>query len=48
MIEKSYQETTLIYDDCFPTGYGKFDIIMANWTLHFIRDRERYLQDILH
>ena len=48
MIEQSYKETTLIHDDVFPKDYGKFDLIMANWTLHFIKEREAYLRDIFH
>lgn len=34
-----------IHDD-FPTKYGTFDIIIANWTLHFITDKEKRIDYI--
>lgn len=48
MIESSFKETTLIHDSSFPSWHGKFDLIMANWTLHFVHEREKYIQDIFN
>lgn len=30
----------------FPQEFGSFDVVISNWTLHFIQDRLKYLQDI--
>jgi tRNA (cmo5U34)-methyltransferase len=46
MLAKSFDQATLIQSDRFPTSHGPFDVVIANWVLHFIDDRERYLTDI--
>lgn len=38
---------TYITSDNFPTGYGKFDVVLCNWTLHFIKDKIAYLKNIV-
>lgn len=37
----------LIESADFPKGEGPFDVVIANWTLHFIQERENYLKDIM-
>lgn len=34
----------LVYSDKFPNT--KFDAVLCNWTLHFIKDKENYLLDV--
>ncbi len=36
----------LICKDKFPVEEAPFDIVIANWTLHFIKDKTEYLKDI--
>lgn len=36
----------LIHSDTFPKQAGPYDVVLANWTLHFIEEREAYLQAI--
>ncbi len=35
-----------IHTQDFPYNKGPFDIVLANWTLHFIAERKTYLHDI--
>ena len=35
-----------IHSDQFPVDQGPYSAILCNWTLHFIRDKLAYLQDI--
>ena len=44
MLEHSFKQATLIHSEKFPTEHGPFDVIIANWVLHFIGGREAYLQ----
>jgi len=46
MLDKSFNKATLILSDKFPVAYGPYDVVIANWVLHFIRDRAAYLSDI--
>lgn len=49
MIESCRVRKNLIQSETFPGDYGLFDMVLANWTLHFITEsakRRRYLQDI--
>jgi len=46
MLDRSFQQATLINSDWFPVEHGKFDVVIANWVLHFIKQRGRYLQSI--
>lgn len=46
MLDRSIVKENLILSECFPADAGPFDMIIANWTLHFIGEREAYLRDI--
>ncbi len=46
MLDRSFSEATLILSDHFPMQYAPFDLVCANWVLHFIADRIGYLQAI--
>ena len=49
MRAKSRIQKNLIVSTTFPQERGPFDLVMANWTLHFITDeeeRKQYLRDI--
>lgn len=37
---------TLATSDKFPKEFGSFDLVMMNWTLHFVKDKESYLKEI--
>jgi len=39
-------DVTVVDSNSFPKDLGPFDIVTANWTLHFIDDREEYIEDI--
>ena len=36
----------IIHSDTFPKHLEKFDAVLCNWTLHFVRDKFSYLLDI--
>ena len=38
------QVAELILSEEFPIEAGSFNVIISNWTLHFIQDKESYLQ----
>lgn len=44
MISKSVYKENIIHSDQFPEG--DWNVVMANWTLHFIHERKEYLQSI--
>lgn len=50
MIERAFQtpdnKISYTLSKKLPTELGPFDLIIANWTLHFINTRETYLKDI--
>lgn len=46
MLARSFDLATLIQSDNFPVEHGPFDVVIANWVLHFIKDREQYLETI--
>lgn len=46
MLLQSRVQTNLIHSDAFPKSQGPFHIVVANWTLHFVNEREEYLTDI--
>ena len=37
---------TYTISDDYPTSFPKMDVIICNWTLHFIKDKISYLQSI--
>lgn len=45
MIKQSRMRERVIFSDTFPRE-RVFDLVLANWTLHFIRDRATYIRDI--
>lgn len=46
MLSRSFDKATLIESNQFPVEHGPFDVVIANWVLHFIKDRVNYLHDI--
>ena len=46
MLEKSFNQATLIHSEQFPEQHAPFDYVINNWTLHFIEERVAYLQAI--
>ena len=48
MLQESWREpgVRLIESDCFPVDDGPFSMVLANWVLHFIDEREAYLAAI--
>ena len=46
MLARSFDQATLIQSEQFPLEHGPFDVVIANWVLHFIQDRVAYLKDI--
>jgi SAM-dependent methyltransferase len=46
MLEHSRVQEGLIHSHTFPTAHGPFDMVLANWTLHFIFERRAYIEDI--
>lgn len=36
-----------ILSDTFPTKIGPFKVVIINWTLHFIKEKEKYLTSII-
>lgn len=46
MLDRSRVRERLILSDTLPTEHGPYHIVLANWTLHFIDEREKYLADI--
>lgn len=46
MLQKSFRLANLIYGDKFPVEEAPFDVVIMNWTLHFIEDKRSYLLDV--
>jgi SAM-dependent methyltransferase len=46
MIERCRVRERVLYGNTFPKEHGPFDLVTANWTLHFISERESYIYDI--
>jgi tRNA (cmo5U34)-methyltransferase len=46
MLRRSFAGARLIQSESFPLSLGPFALILANWTLHFVNNRRRYLKDI--
>lgn len=42
----SLREATLVHAERFPSELGPFALVLANWTLHFVKERRPYLQEI--
>jgi trans-aconitate methyltransferase len=39
-------DVELVLSESFPVYKGPYDVVLANWTLHFIEDRKAYLTKI--
>jgi tRNA (cmo5U34)-methyltransferase len=46
MAEASACRDRVVLSDQFPLEHGPFDMVLANWTLHFIHKREDYMRRI--
>lgn len=46
MIAKSFAKARLVVSQTFPSALTEVDMVLANWTLHFIAKRDQYLKDI--
>lgn len=46
MIERSRLSQRVIHSQTFPTAHAPFDMVLANWTLHFVPERDAYIADI--
>src|SRR6185437_6578227 len=46
MIERSRLRDKVFHSNSFPTQHAPFDMVLANWTLHFIPERGAYIKDI--
>lgn len=47
MISKSFQGAKLVHSSRFPKESAPFDMVTANWTLHFVLDeRAEYVRDV--
>lgn len=44
MLDQCPPIASLILSDDFPTG--NYDVVLMNWTLHFIKDKISYIQDV--
>lgn len=47
MLTRSFSNAKLICSDAFPVSDGPFDVVIANWVLHFIENRGEYLSSIV-
>jgi tRNA (cmo5U34)-methyltransferase len=46
MIERCRVQDRVVLSDTFPKQHAPYDLVLANWTLHFIPEREPYMRDI--
>lgn len=51
MLDQAHQQLKefqipLIETAHFPIQYAPFEVIMCNWTMHFIKEREQYIQAV--
>jgi len=51
MLDQAHQklqhfQIPLVETDHFPIQYAPFEVVMCNWTMHFIKEREQYIQAI--
>jgi tRNA (cmo5U34)-methyltransferase len=44
MLDRCPNFATLIHSNSFPKE--SFDVVLINWTLHFIKNKEQYLKDV--
>lgn len=48
MLDHSKVAERLVLSDTVPAEFGPYDLVLANWTLHFIEAREEYLAGIFN
>ncbi|MEY3219620.1 MAG: carboxy-S-adenosyl-L-methionine synthase CmoA [Pseudomonadota bacterium] len=41
-------QVILIESDCYPSNVPLFEVVICNWTMHFIKQREEYLKAIFN
>jgi len=46
MIRQSRHSEKIFLSETFPKDQGPFDVVCANWVLHFVKRRKEYFQDI--
>lgn len=46
MLDHSKVKGRVVLSGALPKEFGPYDLVLANWTLHFIETREEYLADI--
>lgn len=46
MLERSIVTEGLVHSTEFPSELAPFHLVVANWTLHFVKQRKRYLRRI--
>jgi SAM-dependent methyltransferase len=46
MLKKCFSRAKLLHSNIFPADLKQVDFILANWVLHFVRERQQYLEDI--
>ncbi len=46
MIKTSKYPGKVTLSNQFPVDKGPYDVVLANWTLHFVPEREQYIKDI--
>ncbi len=46
MLSHSKVKDRVVLSDTLPAEFGPYDLVLANWTLHFIEARQEYLASI--
>lgn len=46
MIDRCRIKERVIHSESFPVTHAPYDLVLANWTLHFIKEREAYMKTI--
>ena len=46
MIDSSLHKDKIILSEKFPKKKKFYNLVIANWTLHFVKERKKYLKDI--
>lgn len=46
MAKSAFRGIETVISETFPIEKGPFAMVMANWTLHFVKDREAYVADM--
>lgn len=46
MIDRCRVKDRILLSDTFPKEHVPYDMVLANWTLHFVAERDTYIRDI--